>query len=502
MFGMMKKKTFGKSSLRTVISLVTIAFALLGSLAFVIISYIMISVSSAKDIKAKTEMTSARLANALEEPLWNLNALNIENVVTSELDDEQMLAIVVRDDKGILIDARERLPPKAGTKEPGIRSLATSELPDLAQRAYALKRTDIVHGTEKIGDIAAYTTKRDLSRAFFSQLPRTLGISLCMSIAIAILLFYAIDRLVSNRVLKLERVVSRFTAHDFSARAESSMHDEIGDLADAFNLMADTIQRHEHDLQAEVDERTRQILDMEKFAFLGSLVAGVAHEVNTPLGVAVTATSNAKMLVGSIEEEYGCGSLDEGEFVRSLAKVVESLGIAEMNLERAAEFIRSFKRMAVDQTAEDVRSVKIKEYLEEVVLSLRPKLRKSRVQVSVNVPDELELVCAPGAVYQVFTNLIVNSLVHAFDEGAQGNILISGERDGDGFTFIYRDDGKGIAPEVIGSIFEPFFTTKRNVGGSGLGLYIAKTTITKMGGRISCASELGKGVEFRISIPM
>jgi len=491
-----------KISLRTVISLITIGLALIGSLGFVVTSYIAYSVSSRAGIYAKAEMTSSRLANALEEPLWNFNMVSLENTVTSELADEQIFAIILRDDRGIMLEALERSPQEAERKQPGIHRLASSELGGLAQRSYVIKQKDIDHNTVKIGDITVYATNRGIARAFFSQISTTVGLSLSTSVAIALLLFIAIDRLVSNRVLKLRHVVSRFSARDFSARADSLMHDEIGELSEAFNRMAETIQRYEQGLQEAVDERTRQILDMEKFAFLGGLVAGVAHEVNTPLGVAVTATSHARMLVGSIEEGYRSGSLDEGEFVQSLAKVVEALGIAEMNLERAAEFIRSFKRMAVDQTAEGVRSVKIKEYLEEIVLSLRPKLRNSQVQVSVLIPGELELVCAPGALYQVFTNLIVNSLVHAFDEGASGNIRISGHRDGDGLTLSYRDDGKGIAPEVIGSIFEPFFTTKRNVGGSGLGLYIVKTTIAKMGGQVRCASEPGQGVEFLMTIPM
>ena len=495
-------RTVARISLRTVISFITIALALLGSFGFVGTSYIAYSVSSARGINAKAEMTSSRLANALVEPMWNFNLVNLKDTVTSELADEQILAIVLRDEKGVMLEALEQLPQEAGARQASIRSLPSGELAKLAWRAYAFKQKDIVHGTEKLGDITVYATNRDVYKAFFSQISTTVGLSLSMSMAIAILLFFAIDRLVSNRVLKLGRVVSRFSAHDFSARAEESMHDEIGELAEAFNRMAQTIQHHEQGLQEAVAERTRQILEMEKFAFLGGLVAGVAHEVNTPLGVAVTATSHARMLVISIEEGYKGGSLDEGAFVQSLAKVVEALGIVEMNLERTAEFIRSFKRMAVDQTAEGVRSVKIREYLEEIVLSLRPKLRNSQVRVLVLIPGELELVCAPGALYQVFTNLIVNSLIHAFDEGVSGNILISGNRDDNGLTLSYRDDGKGIAPEVIDNIFEPFFTTKRNVGGSGLGLYIVKTTIAKMGGQVRCASEPGHGVEFLMTIPI
>ena len=491
-----------KISLRTIISLITIALALLASLGFVVTSFITYSISSSAAINTKTEIASLRLSSALVEPLWDFDNAGLQAAVASELDDDDILAIVLRDDKGVPIEALGRSSPMNGDTKANIYNLDPGELPGLSQRAYAVKQRDILHGNIKIGDITVYATNHGISRAFSSQLTTTVGLSLGSSVGIALLLFFAIDRLVSNRILKLGHVVSRFSSRDFSARAEESMHDEIGELARAFNRMAQTIQNHEAGLQEAVDERTRQILDMEKFAFLGSLVAGVAHEVNTPLGVAVTASSNARTLVKAITEGYREGNLDETEFVQSLSKVAESLGIVEMNLERAAEFIRSFKRMAVDQTADGLQTIKLKEYLGEIVLSLRPKLRKGKIQVAVIAPDDLELVCSPGALYQVFTNLIVNSLFHAFDEDSSGNITISCQRGENDLTLSYRDDGKGIAPEIIDSIFEPFFTTKRNAGGSGLGLYIVKTTIAKMGGQIKCASELGKGVEFLITIPV
>ena len=491
-----------KISLRTIISLITIALAFLASLGFVVTSFITYSISSSAAINSKTEIASSRLSSALVEPLWNFDNAGLQAAITSELADDDILAVVLRDDKGVPIEALERSPRAIGEAKAGARKVDSGELTGLAQRAYAVKQRNIEHGAIKIGDITVYATNHGISQAFFSQLTTTVGLSLGTSVGIALLLFFAIDRLVSNRILKLGHVVSRFSSRDFSARAEESMYDEIGALARAFNRMAQTIQHHEQGLQEAVDERTRQILDMEKFAFLGSLVAGVAHEVNTPLGVAVTASSNARTLVNVITVGYKEGNLDEIEFVQSLTKVAESLGIVEMNLERAAEFIRSFKRMAVDQTADGLQKVKLKEYLGEIVLSLRPKLRKGRIQVAVIAPDDLELVCSPGALYQIFTNLIVNSLLHAFDEDSSGNITISCRRDENDFILSYRDDGKGIAPEIINSVFEPFFTTKRNAGGSGLGLYIVKTTIAKMGGQIKCASELGKGVEFLITIPV
>jgi two-component system, NtrC family, sensor kinase len=483
------------------ISIITIGFALIASLGFVVALFVSYSISSSTEIREKTEAACLRLSNALEDPIWNLNEEGIRTIARSELSDENILAIVLRDEMGQVILALERLPPGGGKADSGIRAVAPNELGDLARRSFYGRERDILHGGAKIGDIAVYSTDRGTSRAFLSKVSTSVGLSLGTSIVLAFLLFFAIDRLVSNRVVRLVGVVSRFSARDFTARAELSRNDEIGELERTFNSMAETIQRHERSLNEAIDERTKQILDMEKFAFLGSLVAGVAHEVNTPLGVSVTAASHAKTLIDSIRKEYEDGGLDEEGFARSLKGALESLGIVEMNLERAAEFIRTFKQVAVDQTVEGVRSVKLREYLQEIVLSLRPKLRKGDVKVEILVPAEIELVCAPGALYQIFTNLIVNSLVHAFDDGVPGTIAISGRRDGNRLELSYRDDGKGMTADIVEKIFAPFFTTKRNAGGTGLGLYIVQTTIGKMGGQVRCVSEPGKGVDFLITIP-
>ncbi len=485
--------------MRVTLSLITVALALATSLGFAIAAFAAFSISTRAEIVGKADKAVERLTFFLESPLWNLDAVGYEAIIRGELADADILAIALSDERGHSLVALERSNDVADPSR--LREVAQDGIGELSREAFVSRDLPILHDGAVIGHIAVLATNRNMVANFLGRISTTIGLSLGTSIVIAVLLFFMIDRMVANRIIGLREVVAGFAEHDYAVRADTRKLDEIGELGEAFNRMAETIQDNERNLQAQVDDRTRQILDMEKFAFLGSLVAGVAHEVNTPLGVSITASSHARGLIGDIGRKYAEGSLDEEEFSRSLEGLAESLGIVSINLERAAEFIRSFKQMAVDQTVDDVRSIGVKEYIEEIILSLRPRLGKSGVKVELSLPEDLRLTCAPGALYQVFTNLIVNSLVHAFDDGQAGTISISGRGGPEAIELGYRDDGKGIAPDIVEKVFEPFFTTKRGKGGTGLGLSIVRTTIAKLGGRVSCSSELGKGVEFAITIP-
>ena len=177
--------------------------------------------------------------------------------------------------------------------------------------------------------------------------------------------------------------------------------------------------------------------------------------------------------------------------------------MVEENLLRASRLIKSFKEVAVDQTAEDEREFNLREYVEQVVMSLSPKLRTTSVRVSVDAIDQnLVLKTAPGPIAQILTNLIMNSLIHGFDENQPGEINISARQISTDLELLYSDSGKGITQENLKRIFEPFFTTKRSHGGSGLGMHLVYNIVTKKySGKITCTSEPGRGVLFRMMFP-
>ena len=251
--------------------------------------------------------------------------------------------------------------------------------------------------------------------------------------------------------------------------------------------------------------RTTQdaLVQTEKMASLGGLVAGVAHEINTPIGVGVTAISHLKEQADGISQSFVSGTMKKRDLEAFLDVAVQSTGIVSSNLARASDLIRSFKQVAVDQSSEEARSFNFLEYVEEVLTSLRPELRRSNHEMLIEGDREIEITSFPGALSQIITNLVMNSVIHAYGEGEKGKIHISTTQNNTAVHLAYSDDGKGMDKETVARIFDPFFTTKRGQGGSGLGMHILYNQVTRtLGGNVVCHSEPGKGTTFEISIPL
>jgi len=246
-----------------------------------------------------------------------------------------------------------------------------------------------------------------------------------------------------------------------------------------------------------------ELIQSEKMAALGSLVAGVAHEINTPLGNALTASSHLADRVDSLASLFAEGKMRRSDLDQFLGLVGETTTLMLANLERAVELVQSFKQVAVDQTSGERRQFDLKGYIDEVLLSLRPRLRKTRHQVSINCPKDILVDGYPGALSQILTNFVLNSLLHAYPGDVAGQLSITvSQPDPDWIELSYADDGIGIPAELIGRIYDPFFTTKRGSGGSGLGLHIVYNLVNvSMGGHISVKSRTGHGTQFLLRFP-
>ena len=246
-----------------------------------------------------------------------------------------------------------------------------------------------------------------------------------------------------------------------------------------------------------------ELVRQEKLASLGRLVAGVAHEINTPLGICVTATSHLVEELRLTRQELGNGEMTEDSLNSFLDIVDQSLRIMTTNTQRAAALVRSFKQVAVDQSSDDIRSFNLRTYLNEVLLSLQPKLKGRPVKVEVDCPADLVLESYPGAVSQIVTNMLMNSLVHGFEERDQaGTISIRAALAGDVVAFSYADDGAGMDSDTLDKLFDPFFTTKRGNGGSGLGAHILFNLVTgPLGGSVHVESAPGEGLRYELSFP-
>jgi signal transduction histidine kinase len=251
-----------------------------------------------------------------------------------------------------------------------------------------------------------------------------------------------------------------------------------------------------------LQEAQTELVRQEKLASLGRLVAGVAHEINTPLGICVTATSHLVQELKLTREELANGEMTEDSLDAFLDIVDQSLRIMTTNTQRAAALVKSFKQVAVDQSSGDIRSFNLGAYVNEVLLSLQPKLKGRPVKVEVDCPADLLLESYPGAVSQILTNMVMNSLVHGFEDGKAGRIGIRAARDGDMVTLEYADDGIGMDQDTLGKLFDPFFTTKRGSGGSGLGAHILYNLATgALGGSVRVDSVPGEGLRYHLKFP-
>jgi signal transduction histidine kinase len=246
-----------------------------------------------------------------------------------------------------------------------------------------------------------------------------------------------------------------------------------------------------------------ELVQAEKMASLAQLVGGIAHEINTPIGVAFTAASHFEEKTKDVNRLFASNALRKSDLTTYIGTASEAANFIATNLGRAADLIQSFKKVAIDQASEARRSFELSGYLGQIVQSLIPILKKVPHRVEIDCPSEIVMDSYPGALSQILTNLIMNSLAHAFENVAAGHMRISARTEGDKAIIDYSDDGCGIAPENMKKVFEPFFTTRRGRGGSGLGLHIVFNLVTAMlKGQIVCKSEPGQGVRFTMTMPV
>lgn len=272
------------------------------------------------------------------------------------------------------------------------------------------------------------------------------------------------------------------------------------------SLIKDELEDSNEELQSTIEnlkQTQEQLIDAEKMASLGSLVAGVAHEINTPIGIGLTGISHLEELTSEISKEYSNQKMTQSEFEEYLDNSKELSFLIHRNLEKAAALVRSFKQVAVDQSSEEKREFNLKKYLDEILQSIHSVTKKSNIKINISCPNDIKINSYAGAYSQIITNLIMNSLIHGFKEKEEGEISITVLKDQNELKIIYKDNGKGIKKENLSKIFDPFFTTNRNNGGSGLGLNIIYNIIvSRLNGSIKCLSQENKGVEFIILLKL
>lgn len=334
----------------------------------------------------------------------------------------------------------------------------------------------------------------------------------------------------TRRIQKLVSAAETVAFGDYSHKVDVGGRDEITLLASHFNLMARSIQLRiseiielNQSLEMRVAERTADLeasnhslqetiihlnetrdslVRSEKLASLGALVAGIAHELNTPIGNALTVASTLQEKVKDFSTAYAQG-LRRTTLEEHLQAEAFASDLIIRNLGRAAELVTSFKNVTVDQTSAQRRKFDLDEVIGEVITTLRPTLKKTAFQIGHAAAGGIAMDSYPGPLGQIITNLVNNSVMHAFDEQTDGQMTITTWQQ-DGIVHIdFCDDGCGIPSEFLSRIFDPFFTTRLGRGGSGLGLNIVHTLIeTVLHGSISVSSQIGDGTCFYITLPL
>ncbi|TFW19109.1 sensor histidine kinase [Duganella callida] len=272
-------------------------------------------------------------------------------------------------------------------------------------------------------------------------------------------------------------------------------------------------QDREQQLEAKVRRRTDALLaaqatlvEQEKMVALGTLVAGVAHEVNTPIGVAVTAASTMVSYAEQLLQCVGGERVSRSELVATAQRLREGAQLIERNLARAADLIGNFKQLAVDQGSAHVSEVALREHAQSVVSAHGPELRKVGLVVDIDIAPELRLWLDAGRWSQVLSNLLMNAAKHGYPDGGPGRVTLAmrlaPESEGAWLLAEFADDGVGLTAEARERLFEPFFTTKRGQGGSGLGMHIVYTIVHQMGGQVAVAGEAGAGCRLKLRLPI
>ncbi len=482
----------------------------------------------------QSKLQSRLIADYVVTPLLFSDVPGAKEVLSKLSSIPTINASAVYDEKGRLFTSYTK---KGFHKEPALQMTLFKDSEQFMKDEIIIS-TPIRYDGQSFGTALFYVSTTEIPKAFLKY-----GAILILSIT-ALMLFSLfvikkIQHYITLPIINLAKTAQEISlTEDYSVRAQKMYADEVGHLYDDFNSMLEKIEqrgrerdeaeaistnyqahleRLTNELEVRVNERTlalqeslehlqntqMQLVEAEKMSALGNLVAGVAHEVNTPLGISITAASVFQHEIGSIRKHMAENTLSKSALDAFLVTIAEADEILMKNLERAAVLIRNFKKISVDQSSEELRDFELNSYLEEVLSTLRTELRHRAVTINLNLDKEPIIMHSyPGAISQVIINMLQNSLLHAFDLDQEGEISIE-TRYSKGHAIIsFSDNGNGIDPAVMNKIFEPFTTTKRSQGGTGLGMNISYNLITqKLLGTIKVDTAHRKGAAFIIEVP-
>ncbi|WP_426114883.1 sensor histidine kinase [Massilia sp. PWRC2] len=463
-----------------------------------------------------------RLQISLPAALWDLDKAKVDTIVDAEMLPPEVAAIRVYDSAIGLFSAKTRSANGivSGTAKAPLPAGAGVEA-ELVFRDASASASGNAMRPVSVGKVVVYFSRATIDAALASELARRVAEVLLLDVSLLLALSYSL-RVVFQPLRQLRDGLLDLATRGAEVEAlPERRNDELGEVIHGFNQiqrrLTSTIERTRTAEEAArqsaretaaalSDLRLTQesLLQSERLASLGSLVAGVAHEINTPVGIALTSASVLKSATDDLQAAVAADGLKKSTVLRYLETAAESSRLIMNNAWRAAQLIHSFKQIAVDQTSEARRPFAVMAYVEEIVSSLRPKLKGVDIVLSADADagNDLMLDSYPGAFAQVLTNLLLNCVEHAFEPEQGGRIEVRASLRGEMVEMEVADNGRGIPAEIIDRIFDPFFTTRRGQGGTGLGLNIVYNLVIKQfNGSISARSTVGQGTRFLLRLP-
>ncbi len=318
--------------------------------------------------------------------------------------------------------------------------------------------------------------------------------------------------IIDGELYKIIVLESDITAQKIAEQKIREQRDEIQIQAKEIEQQRDIAiqQRNEIELQKNAVEKALQdlqttqkkLIESEKMASLGNLVAGVSHEINTPVGIGIAASTSIKSKTDDILELFTSRKMKQSDLDSYLHSINQAVQLIQSNLKRTGDLVKSFKRVSVDEMTDTMRTFNLKEYIGEILINHEAKLKEKSIEYTIDCPTEIELNSYPGAFAQIISNMTSNALLHAFKNKESGLLTITARTQNNRLYFIFADNGVGMTSEVAQKVFNPFFTTNMQAG-TGLGMNIVYNVVTqKLKGDIYCESILDVGTTFKIDIPL
>ena len=432
--------------------------------------------------------------------LWVYDLPGLNAALRAELGGS-VLGLAVVNDVGTLVAQQGLAPPVAGGILPGDAEVLVMDIPVVER--------------QQLGRIHVAWSDATLRKALRVNLWLALAQLVAVNLVLLTVVWVGVDRLIFRRVYRLQRALDLAASRDAAADIVAlpvTAADEFGAITRSINAITARL-GEELEAGRESEEEARMALanmqsaqeglvQAEKMASLGRLVAGVAHELNTPIGNIVMVASAQQEVAHGLSQAAAAGSLTRTALDAMVGRIEEGAGLMLVSSRRAADLIQNFKQVAVDQTTDQLRKFDLGRQMAEVLSVITHVVAKTPIRLVQQLEPGIAMHSYPGPLGQVLTNLVMNAVKHGFNDTQPGTITVTCAREGERARITVTDDGAGIAPENISKIFDPFFTTKLGQGGTGLGLHISHNMVYgPLGGRFAVQSTPGVATTFTVLVP-